>query len=215
MQQQAGAKLVVVGNSSANEHPEAGAERALNARQYLVTRKGIDDSRIEAVRHSPPRRVRSAADGSSAIRCTAWSALRWFQLTNLDRELDCAPRGRLYGVFQRHGAFGLTYQPHRNKSSRSRGSAPAKAAPTASSSTPEARPPGSVPSTTTKPNRHAKPSPATPMPVQPTQGKRVIRKPSPATPIQAAGGKPSPATPMPQPGKERVSERLRTTHRPP
>jgi hypothetical protein len=40
------------------------------------------------------------------------------------------------------------------------------------------------------------------MPVQPTKGKRVIAKPSPATPMQAAGSKPTSATPQPQSGKK-------------
>ena len=194
MQQQAGAKLVVVGNSSANEHPEAGAERALNARQYLVQEKGIDSSRIEVRVGSMPGRFVSNTlvppgahfDGSNS---------RTFDENSIVRH------GQAYGIPGRTAPSGSHYQPHRSKSSRSRGATPTKAAPAASPSTPEAKP-GSVPSTTVKPNPHAKPSPATPMPVQPTQGKRVIRKPSPAAPIQAAGGKPSPATPMPQPAKK-------------
>ncbi len=40
------AKLVIVGNTSPLEKPELAAERALNARQYLVTEKGIDPARI-------------------------------------------------------------------------------------------------------------------------------------------------------------------------
>jgi hypothetical protein len=40
------AKLVIVGNYDEQEKEEAGAERTLNARQYLVQEKGIDPSRI-------------------------------------------------------------------------------------------------------------------------------------------------------------------------
>ena len=47
LKQQAAARLVIVGNRAQSEKPEAGAERALNARQYLVDEKGIDSSRIE------------------------------------------------------------------------------------------------------------------------------------------------------------------------
>ncbi|MGA8940142.1 MAG: hypothetical protein WB439_13355, partial [Acidobacteriaceae bacterium] len=47
LKQQTDAHLVVVGNSAPDEKPEAAAERALNARQYLVEEKGIDTSRIE------------------------------------------------------------------------------------------------------------------------------------------------------------------------
>ena len=45
--QQADAKLVIVGNASPDENPEAAAERTLNVRQYLTVEKGIDQSRIE------------------------------------------------------------------------------------------------------------------------------------------------------------------------
>jgi hypothetical protein len=45
--QQTDARLIMVGNSAPEEKPEAAAERALNARQYLVQEKGIDPSRIE------------------------------------------------------------------------------------------------------------------------------------------------------------------------
>ena len=47
MNQQADAKLVIVGNASPDEKPEAAAERSLNVRQYLTQEKGIDQSRIE------------------------------------------------------------------------------------------------------------------------------------------------------------------------
>ena len=47
LKQQADAHLIMVGSSDATEKPDAAAERALNARQYLVQEKGIDPSRIE------------------------------------------------------------------------------------------------------------------------------------------------------------------------
>lgn len=47
LKQQTDARLIVVGNSDPKEKPEAAAERALNARQYLVREKDIDPSRIE------------------------------------------------------------------------------------------------------------------------------------------------------------------------
>jgi hypothetical protein len=191
MQQQAGAKLVVVGNSSANEHPEAGAERALNARQYLVQEKGIDSSRIEVRAGSMPGRFVSNTlvppgahfDGSSS---------RTFDENSIVRH------GQAYGVPGSRAPSGSHYQPRRGRSSHSK--APVQG-PIANPSTPSAKP-GAAPGSTTKPNPHAKPSPATPMPVQPTQGKRSIAKPSPATPMQATGSKTSPATPMPQPAKK-------------
>ena len=53
LSQQTDAHLVMVGNSMPDEKPEAAAERALNARQYLVDEKGIDPTRIE-LRVGPP-----------------------------------------------------------------------------------------------------------------------------------------------------------------
>jgi len=47
MSQQTSAHLVIVGNASVDEKPEAAAERTLNIRQYLTQEKGIDNSRIE------------------------------------------------------------------------------------------------------------------------------------------------------------------------
>jgi hypothetical protein len=47
LSQQTDAHLVMVGNATPDEKPEAAAERALNARQYLVEEKGIDTTRIE------------------------------------------------------------------------------------------------------------------------------------------------------------------------
>ncbi len=47
LNQQTGAHLIIVGNTAPSERPEAAAERAMNARQYLVQEKGIDPSRIE------------------------------------------------------------------------------------------------------------------------------------------------------------------------
>jgi hypothetical protein len=47
LNQQADARLVMVGNSDPKEKPEAAAERTLNARQYLTQEKGVDPSRIE------------------------------------------------------------------------------------------------------------------------------------------------------------------------
>ncbi|MEO6922676.1 MAG: hypothetical protein ABI142_02515 [Bryocella sp.] len=47
MNQQADAKLVIVGNASPDEKPEVAAERTLNVRQYLTQEKGVDQARIE------------------------------------------------------------------------------------------------------------------------------------------------------------------------
>ncbi|SEG00854.1 hypothetical protein SAMN05421819_1665 [Bryocella elongata] len=47
MQQHTDAKLVMIGNASPDEVPQSAAERAMNARQYLVQEKGIDPARVE------------------------------------------------------------------------------------------------------------------------------------------------------------------------
>lgn len=60
LQQQADATLVVVGNSASNERnaSRAAAERAVNTKEYLVTQKGIDASRIS---------VRTGNEGSKEV----------------------------------------------------------------------------------------------------------------------------------------------------
>jgi len=47
MGQQTSARLIIVGDASPDEKPEAAAERTLNIRQYLTQEKGIEPSRIE------------------------------------------------------------------------------------------------------------------------------------------------------------------------
>jgi opacity protein-like surface antigen len=47
MQRESAGRLVIIGNHDTAEKPEAGAERALNVRQYLTGEKGIDASRID------------------------------------------------------------------------------------------------------------------------------------------------------------------------
>ena len=47
LQRDSASTLVIVGNHTSEEKPQAGAERGLNVRQYLVDEKGIDPSRIE------------------------------------------------------------------------------------------------------------------------------------------------------------------------
>jgi hypothetical protein len=47
LNRESSAKLVIVGRHSADETPDAAAQRALNVEQYLTDEKGIDPSRIE------------------------------------------------------------------------------------------------------------------------------------------------------------------------
>ena len=183
MQQQSGAKLVMVGNSSANERTEAGAERALNARQYLVQEKGIDSSRIELRIGSVPGRFVSNTlvppgahfDGSTSHAFDENSIVR---------------HGQAYGVPGGITRSAPHYHPHRTAPHR----VPRSASPTSPSepSRNTVSPSATHSGTTTK---HAKPSPAMPMPPQATQGKHTFTKPSPETPMPAKAAKPSPPTP--------------------
>jgi outer membrane protein OmpA-like peptidoglycan-associated protein len=183
MQQQPGAKLVMVGNSSARENPEAGAERALNARQYLVQEKGIDKSRVEVrVGETPGQYVSNTLvppgahfDGSTS---------RAFDEETITRH------GQAYGT-----GFGGQYQPRRSTPRPRRNSSPRKpplnAAPaekSGASNSPGVSTP--APSANPKNRQHAKPSPATPLTPQARQGNSA-GKPSPATPLPTNGSKPS------------------------
>jgi hypothetical protein len=47
LNRESSAKVVIVGKHSADETPDAAAERTLNVEQYLTQEKGIDPSRIE------------------------------------------------------------------------------------------------------------------------------------------------------------------------
>jgi hypothetical protein len=187
MQQQAGAKLVMVGNSSANEHPEAGAERALNARQYLVQEKGIDSSRIELRVGSTPGRFVSNTlvppgahfDGSNS---------RSFDEDSIVRH------GQAYGTAHGGIRLGPQYRPHRSTPlHRPRSAAKGAGVTPPSGSSNGPGPSNSAPSTNTKPGKHAKPSPATPMPPQAIQAKPGNGKPSAAIAPPTKPSKPAPA----------------------
>lgn len=181
LQQQATAKLIMVGNSSANEHPEAGAERALNARQYLVQEKGIDNSRIELRMGTMPGRFVSNILVPAGAHFEAGT-------THSFDEGSIKRHGQAYGTH--HPQAGATpHTPSRRAPGTMRHRSPAPAVHEA----PKSQSPGAV-----KPaSPHAKPSPATPMP--PQAAKPGAAKPSPATPMPApakqAATKPSTTKP--------------------
>ena len=67
LMQQTDARLVMIGDGSADETPQAAAQRVLNARQYLTDEKGIDRVRIQVrVGETPARRVRDVLVPSGA-----------------------------------------------------------------------------------------------------------------------------------------------------
>ncbi len=185
MQQQPGAKLVMVGNSSARENPEAGAERALNARQYLVQEKGIDKSRIEVrVGEAPGKYVSNTLVPPGAHFDGTTS--RTFDEETITRH------GQAYGTGLGAGIQpGRTSpRPHRSSSSRK---ARVNPAPAEKPGQPNQQGPSTAaPSASPKTRQHTKPSPATPMTPQASRG-RSAGKPSPATPIATNASKPSSA----------------------
>jgi hypothetical protein len=203
LQQQPEARLVMVGNSSANENPQAGAERALNARQYLVQEKGIDSSRISVRVGSTLGRFVSDTLVPAGAHFDP-SNSRTFEESSIDRH------GQAYGT--RHRSTVPRREHH--------GSTPHHATPVPSVKKPAAKnepagKPAPPPATQSKPGAHKKPSPATPLPPQTSSTKPSATKPGPsasaarvskmspsASPKTAAGppatkpAKPSPATPL-------------------
>jgi hypothetical protein len=56
LNRESSAKLVIVGRHSADETPDAAAQRTLNVEQYLTQEKGVDPSRIELRTGGDPSR---------------------------------------------------------------------------------------------------------------------------------------------------------------
>jgi hypothetical protein len=166
LEQQGGAKLVMIGNSSANERPEAGAERAMNARQYLVQEKGIDPTRIELRVGALPGRFVSdilVPPGATFEPGTSHT----FDEQTIKR------RGQAYGTPHTNLRPASHYRPRRVVPAHHR--APASIANPAI--------PQPATSSPSHPSSHTKPSPGTPMPAKPTKAKPTSAKPSPATPM--------------------------------
>lgn len=182
LQQQPGAKLVMVGNSSARENPEAGAERALNARQYLVQEKGIDKSRIDVrVGETPGKYVTNTLVPPGAHFDGASS--RTFDEETITRH------GQAYGTGSHLQPGRTAPRAHRNSSSHK---SPQKAAPAEKGSLPNKPAPAPAPSANPKNRQHSKPSPATPIAPQASAGKSAA-KPSPVTPMPTTASKPTSA----------------------
>ena len=91
MNQQTDARLVMVGNTSPDERPQAAAERTLNARQYLTDEKGIDPARIE---------VRVGTTSGRTVRDVLVPAGATFSDVNTQTfdEHIIARHGQAYGV---------------------------------------------------------------------------------------------------------------------
>ncbi|HEY5382132.1 MAG TPA: hypothetical protein VIJ65_07740 [Acidobacteriaceae bacterium] len=184
LEQQAAAKLVMIGNSSANEQPEAGAERALNARQYLVQEKGIDSSRIELRAGSMPGRFVTnilVPPGAHFDPGTSQT----FDENTIQRH------GQAYGVH--HAPSSAPHYQPRRVAPRHRVASPGagNVSIPQSGPAPLARKPGAHP---------AKPSPGTPMPPKPASKNKSSSATPPLAkhpPAKSASAKPAPGTPVP------------------
>jgi hypothetical protein len=97
LNRESSAKLVVVGNSDPAEKPEIAAERALNAREYLVTEKGIDTTRIS---------VRVGETSGKTVKSYLVPAGATFAEPNTQRfdEKRIVRHGPAYGVPRKPGS---------------------------------------------------------------------------------------------------------------
>jgi hypothetical protein len=188
LNQQTDARLIVVGNSDPKEKPEAAAERALNARQYLTQEKGVDPSRIE---------LRIGEPSGKTVTNTLVPAGAIFNDLNTHTFDDKA--------IIRHGqAYGI---PHREKVlSKPHSTAaippPAVAVPTTPApvttapATPSTPPPPTAPSTAIPvPPSTLAPKPSGPVAPAPAD----TAAPSPTTATPAPTETTPPATPPAQP----------------
>jgi hypothetical protein len=179
LNQQADARLVIVGNSAPAEKPEAAAERTLNARQYLTQEKGIDPSRIE---------LRTGEPSGKTVTNTLVPAGAVFKdpNTHIFDEKTVVRHGQAYGI-PHPKATPSNVHPKINKAAPP---TPAIAPPTPSTPTPAPaaviQPASPAPSTTTPPE--ATPQSSTPAPAPTTEPA------PPASPAPASG---TPATVVP------------------
>jgi len=183
LSQQADAHLVMVGNSTPDEKPEAAAERALNARQYLVEEKGVDPTRIELRVGTPTGKV---------VTNTLVPAGATFNSpdTHTFDERTIVRHGQAYGV-SRYGTPSRRY-------TRPAEPAPAPTAPASSvpPTAPTTPPPETAPSNpTTSPAPTDTPAPSTSAPGAPAVP--VAAPVSPAALAPAPGSTP-PATAAPE-----------------
>jgi hypothetical protein len=96
MNRDATAKLVFVGDSRPDERPEIAAERAMNARQYLVQEKAIDPARIN---------VRVGETSGPVVKSYLVPAGATFAVANTQRfdEKRIPRSGEAYGVHHNDG----------------------------------------------------------------------------------------------------------------
>ena len=172
LSQQTDAHLVIVGNATPDEKPEAAAERALNARQYLVQEKGIDKTRIE---------LRTGATTEKTVTNTLVPAGATFAApdTHTFDEKTIVRHGQAYGVSR----YGGTSRP-RGAAFQRPVPAPAYTAPAAVTPAPTvpANPPAASTIPATAPTSSAPGAPAVPA----------------VTPVSPAALAPAPGSTPPQ-----------------
>jgi hypothetical protein len=178
LSQQTDAHLVMVGNSAPDEKPEAAAERALNARQYLIQEKGIDPTRIE---------LRTGTPTDKTVTNILVPAGATF--TNPDThtfdEKGIVRHGQAYGVPRAQRA------PSKSRAKPAETTVPAPTAPATPMTTPAAVP--ATPPATTAPATAA-PAPATPAPAQAAPP---TTTPPPTIPADQPAATPTPAASTP------------------
>jgi hypothetical protein len=186
LKQQTDDHLIVVGSSDPKEKPEAAAERALNARQYLVQEKGIDPSRID---------LRIGAPTGKTVTDTLVPPGAIFNSpdTHTFDEKTIVRHGQAYGIPR---VKPTPAKPHA-KSSRKQAPAPVPAAPAIPSpatATPPAAPaPAANPAAAPTPAPTAEPATTAPAPAAPQDTAPPAPTPAPTT----APETPAPPTPAP------------------
>ncbi len=163
LKQQTDDRLIMVGTSDPKEKPEAAAERALNARQYLVQEKGIDPSRIDL-------RIGTPTGKTVTDTLVPPGAIFSNPDTHTFDEKTIIRHGQAYGIPR------LKNPPSKPHARASRKAAPASAAPAPATPSPAAAPTPALAPTTAP----ATPAPATTTP-PPTTTPTPAPQPAPST----------------------------------
>jgi hypothetical protein len=186
LSQQTDAHLIMVGNAAPDDKPDAAAERALNARQYLVQEKGIDSTRIE---------LRTGAVADKAVTNTLVPAGATFNSsdTHTFDEKTIVRHGQAYGIPRAEKTPSKSHSKPA-ETPVAAPTAPATPTPTAPLTTSPAAPAATPPVPTSSPA--TTPATTEPAPTTPAATEPATTAPAAATPATAI---PTPAAPADQP----------------